>query len=189
MGRLNIYCFKLSTSIEWPTSKVLSEPEPESEVVPLDINIGHYRGIYILNRDCNETFGKLFVPFVKLSIILMFIVCFFAFARVYKYLDLISLAFVGTAALTTAIILVPISLTMSSLYETSRQFSRNLSARIDMDSDSDNRLRGILGFQLRSCQLIRCQVGSLYYMEAKAKLTLLHYVVNGVMFLMVNVNI
>jgi hypothetical protein len=43
--------------------------------------------------------------------------------------------------------------------------------------------------QIESCQLIRCQVGGLYYMEAKAKLTLIHQVVNGVVYLLVNVKL
>jgi hypothetical protein len=39
--------------------------------------------------------------------------------------------------------------------------------------------------ELNACQLIRCEVGGLYHMEAKAKLTLSHSIVDGLVFLLV----
>ena len=47
----------------------------------------------------------------------------------------------------------------------------------------------ILKGQLKSCALIRCQIGNLYHMEAAAKLTMIDNVVNGIVFLLVNVNV
>jgi hypothetical protein len=39
--------------------------------------------------------------------------------------------------------------------------------------------------EIRACQLIRCEVGGLYHMEVEAKLTLMHSVINGLVFLLV----
>jgi hypothetical protein len=39
--------------------------------------------------------------------------------------------------------------------------------------------------ELRSCQLVRCQIGSFYHMEGKAKLTLANTMVNCFVFMIV----
>ena len=169
-------------SIDWPTSRFW----PVN--LPLDIYIGHYRWIYLLNKTCNVTFGKLYIPFMKLFLILTFILCFFATVRVLEYLDLFILVFVLIVVLTSLLLLVPISIIMSSFFDISRVFSKNFSARINNDTKETAIVKSMVVAQLRSCQVIRCEVGNVYYMEAQAKLTMLQHVVNGVVFLMVNVD-
>jgi len=75
---------------------------------------------------------------------------------------------------------------MSSLYDTSVVFQQNI--RHAIKSTVDEKLRKYLERQQDSCYLICCQVGNLYHMEAKAKLTLLQNIVNGVVFMLVNVD-
>jgi len=78
---------------------------------------------------------------------------------------------------------------MSSVYRTSKQFIRNLSECIWQLDSNDKLDKQMLQRQLNSCNLIRSQVGGLYYMESKAKLTLVHKVVNGLKYLLVNVKL
>ena len=136
-------------------------------------------------NDYNLAFGKIIIPFAKLELILAFIITFFATVRLFKDLDVISLVFVSSVALVSSILIAPIAMVMSSLFDISEKFSRNLSPRIHLVPVKKN--REIFERQVTSCPLIRCQVGSMYHMEAKAKLTIIDNVVNGVAFLMVNV--
>ena len=80
---------------------------------------------------------------------------------------------------------------MSNMFDMSQKFSKNMSCLISCvfasASAADKKANQIQKSELKACQLIRCSVGSLYHMEAKAKLTLIHNVVNGVVFLLVNI--
>ena len=172
-------CKCIIFSVEWPKSK----DQPSSSIVQEWIL--HYRGIYLLNNVCNLVFGTIVFPFTKMATILVFILCFFASFRLFKYLDFLSLVFVASTAVTTCLSLVPTTLVMSSLYDISRKFSENLFPRIRFAGEKKTEM--ILKGYLKSCPLTRCQVGSLYHMEAKAKLTVIHNVVNGIVFLLVNV--
>ena len=73
---------------------------------------------------------------------------------------------------------------MSSMFDISSKFYLRLSPTIQLVPDP--KAKGILERQLKSCPIIRCQVGNFYYMEAQAKLTVVHNILNGVMFLIVN---
>jgi len=86
-----------------------------------------------------------------------------------------------------AVVLLPMSILMSSLFEKSAQFQRNMLPYVQLIADKQTR-KQVEG-QLKACSLIRCQVGSLYHMEAKAKLTMLSHVISGVVFLLVNVRV
>ena len=129
-------------------------------------------------------FGKLCIPFLKIILVLGFIICFFAFARLYQDLDILSLVLVTGVASIIPVLVIPMSIVMSSLYDMSSKFKRHLSIRIQFEANQER--RRVLEGQLKSCALIRCQVGNFYHMEAKAKLTLIHNVLNGIVFLMVN---
>ena len=137
-----------------------------------------------MNNDYNAAFGKIIVPFVKFGIILGFIMTFFATVRLYEDLDMLSLVFVFSCALNSLLLMTPMAIVMSSLFDISTKFARNLLPMIHLVPVKRN--KEMLGRQLNSCPLIRCQVGSMYHMEAQAKLTMLHNVVNGIAFLMVN---
>ena len=109
---------------------------------------------------------------------------FFASVRLYEDLDVICLALVSVIAFTASLVITPTAMVMSSLFDISAKFPRNIAPRIQ--ELSDMRMKEISTRELKSCPLIRCQVGNMYHMEAKAKMTMLHNIVNGVVFLMVN---
>jgi len=160
----------------------------DSRCTPPTINkcIIHYKGLYILNIRCNLIFGQIIVPSVKLMLMVVFTVSFFALFRLYKRLNVLSLILVAPITVMQLVILIPMTLVISSLYGTSKKFTGNM-AQCIREIDDTARNKKILRLGLRSCNFIRCKVGDMYYMEAKAKLTTLHKVVNGLKYLLVNV--
>ncbi len=146
-----------------------------------------YRGIHILCDDFNIVFGKMFIPSLKFGIIIGFTCCLFAVLRLMSSLNFISIMvmILGTVGCTCTI--VPMSIIMSSLFNASAQFKKNISPITRLIAVTKMRIQ--IEGQLKACSLIRCQVGSLYHMEAKAKLTLLQHMVNALVCLMVNVRV
>ena len=134
------------------------------------------------------TFGQIMLPFIKLFVMIFFTTCFFAIFRLYRHMNLLSLALTSLITWTTILLLIPTTIVMSSLYKTSKNFIPNLIPYIRGLNISSDR-KNILLRQLISCGIIRCEVGGLYYMEAKAKLTVLHKLVNGLKYLLVNVKV
>ena len=117
-------------------------------------------------------------------LILGFSLCFFAFVRLYQDLEILSLSFITIGVLSAPALLVPISIVMSSLYDMSSSFTRHLSLSFLVFASQEH--REVFERQLKSCSLICCQVGNFYHVESKAKLTMIHNVLNGISFLMVN---
>jgi len=150
-------------------------------------SITHYRGIDILSRNFNLGFGKLVLPFLKLLVVTVFITSFFAVTRLWSELNALSMLMLSVIAVASITLIIPISIIMSSSYDKSAKFQPNILPCIDMTQDLME--KKILRNQLISCSLIRCQVGSFYHMEAKAKLTLLQHIVNGIVYLLVNVKV
>ena len=178
---IQIFAYILFHSIEWP--KCVPEPSPST----MRTWILHYKGIHILSSAWNVAFGKIIVPVMKLEIIIIFILSFFACSRLYQCLDLFVSLFGATCIIASLVMLVPMALVMSSLYAISCTFKQNLFPRIHLTDRKET--ERILKGELESCGLIRCHVGSLYHMEAKAKLTMIDHVVNGIVFLLVNINV
>jgi len=145
----------------------------------------HYRALYIITTDCNLVFGEIMLPFIKLFVMILFTTCFFLVIRFHDHINLIYLILVGIIIPVTLLLLIPTTIVMSSLYKTSKTFIRNLTPSIQ-NLEVTNQ-KEILKRTLISCRVLRCEVGGLYYMEAKAKLTVLHKVVNGLKYLLVNV--
>jgi len=135
---------------------------------------------------CNLVFGQILIPSAKLMLMVVFTVSFFSLFRLYKRLNILSLVLVTPITVLVLILLIPMTLVISSLYVTSKKFTGNM-AQCIRELDDTARNKKTLQLGLRSCNLIRCKVGGLYYMEAKAKLTTLHKVVNGLKYLLVNV--
>ena len=168
-------------SDQWPKSK----DQPSSSTI--NRWMLYYKGIYVLNNVCNKAFGTILFPVIKLIVILAIIFSFFTYVRLFKYLDLVYFLFVACCMLASLITLVPSSLVMSSLYTISQNFSKNLTSRLNFTAKK--KTMKILKQQLKSCPLVRCQIGNLYHMEGKAKLTLIHQVVTGIVFLLVNTEV
>ena len=159
-------------SIKWPPLAIPNE----SEASRLERCILHYRAIYILNNDFNLVFGKLILPFLKFALIITFSLSFFAVARLFNDLGSFSLFFLGMYALCGAALLAPLAIVTSSMFDLSSQFHRNVSSNIGLSTGIQIKRR--LQQQLISCPIIRCQIGNLYYMEGKAKLTMVHNILN-----------
>jgi len=166
-------------SLDWSTFDVL---RPKSRVKNC---IQYYRGIYLMNEDMNLAFGKLFIPLSKLLLLAAVIISVFALIRLRANLDALSFALLGVVLIGCSILVVPISIIISQTYQISKYFKPNISTIINQIEDK--RKKEVLRGQLKSCALIRCKVGNLYQMEAKAKLTMLDRTVNGIVCLLVNV--
>ena len=138
----------------------------------------------MLNNDFNVAFGRTLIPFLKLALILAFITSFSASVRLFSDLDAFSYSFVVVATSTSFLFLAPIAMIMSSMFDLSAQFPRQLSLKIQQIPEK--RTRRICEANLKSCAVICVQVGNFYHMEAQAKLTLMEHLVNGVVFIMVN---
>ncbi len=143
-----------------------------------------YKSIYILNTEVNTAFGKILIPFIKAVVISAFVSSTFAICRLYKSMDLVSICFIVDLAVSTLLTLIPISVVMSNLHDLSLIFHHNLSLELFVLPNCQEKRS--LEKELRSCASIRCNVGSFYYMEAEAKLTILHTIVNGIVFLFAN---
>jgi len=159
--------------------------DAEEDSIEIERYIIHYRGLYLLSSHLNAGFGSLILPFVKLQLGIGFTICVFIAIRLNTYLNIFSFGLVAIFTWTSALLLIPISIVTSRFYVISTKFQPNMTPIIHRVSSAD--FRKILDTTLRSCPLIRINVGSLYHMEAKAKLTMLHKVVNGIKYLLVNV--
>jgi len=90
-------------------------------------------------------------------------------------------------SMTTVSMLAGMAVVMSSLYDISARFKPNLRVKIQKNGFALN--RNLLAREVNACPNLRCRVGSVYHMEAKAKLTLVHSVLNGVGFLLINIKV
>jgi len=146
-----------------------------------------YKGIQIFCTDFNIAFGKILIPYLKLAIVVVFMFCFFAIVRLVSAMNILAFAMVLISFISCAVLLLPMAIMMSSLYDTSTQYRPNIAPMIENISDRNTRKQ--VRCQLKGCSLIRCQVGNMYHMEAKAKLTLLQNIVTGIACLLVNVHV
>jgi len=145
----------------------------------------YYRAIYILSNEFNSAFGILFIPMVKLALIGVAMLSFFALIIFWDVMDIVGLGTIIFVLFNSIFLLIPVSIIMSGLYGSSVIFRHNLQNYVQLINNK--KTRKYYETLLKSCPIIRCQIGSFYHMEAKAKLTLLQHVVNGVVFLLVNV--
>ena len=173
-------CIFYVSSIEFPKSSIAKS----SEAIHIERYITRYRTLYILNNDFNLIAGRMLLPFLKLILILVFSLSFFSIARLFKDLEVLALVVVSSLSVMTCLYLAPIAIATSRIFDLSSQFCFKFSSKVNLVTEI--RSKRILQRQLRSCPLIRCQLGGLYHMEAKAKLTMVHNMLNFVAFLLVN---
>ena len=147
----------------------------------------NYRALSIMNTDCNVVCGRILIPFFKCALMVSFSTSFFTILRFYEQLNLPSFTLLALFVWSTILILIPTAFVLSSLFKASKQFLSSLILRIQKIEKLPPEHKGILLRQLLACNQIRCQVGGMYYMEEKAKLTIIHKVINGLKYLLVNV--
>ncbi len=171
-NRIGILTSVLHFSIDWPRAGI--SPRRCIRV---------YKCCFLLNNLSNITFGRLLVPGLKFVFTALIIGSLFSLLRFFGELDLYTLGFIVPLYVGSAGILVPAAVLTSALYRYSSQFQRNVLAA--SRGWKTKKMQLVLAKDIRACQLIRCEVGGLYHMEAKAKLTLAHSIVNGLVFLLV----
>jgi hypothetical protein len=72
------------------------------------------------------------------------------------------------------------------VYNISKKFHQGVETSLIKDPCSTDTVeRHLIKATLKSIPIMKSQIGSFYYMEGKAKLTLLHNVVRGIAFMMV----
>jgi len=146
--------------------------------------ISVHKGIYLLNQDFNVALGRLYIPYMKLALMFGIVMCLFGVAKMHQDLDPLPLIFLAVISFASVILLIPVAIVMSRLFELSTEFSRIISPNIRKIPDRQS--RKIAEMNLKACQVVRCQIGNMYHMEAQAKMTMFDNVVNGLVFLMVN---
>jgi len=139
------------------------------------MDIMHYRGIYILVQDFNTVFGTLVVPSLKLGFVFVAILSFVTVLRLSENLNVLLIAMLSMFSIASCVLLTIMSLVMSKLFDTSVLFKRNFYPTLEQISDKQ--LRIYYGGQFNACQLIRGQVGGLYHMEARAKLSRIQHLI------------
>ncbi len=165
------YLYLFWGSIEWPAAGV-----------PFERCLLVYKSAFLLNNVSNNAFGKLLIPVFKLCAVLLVIVSSFGLIGFWNNFDIITLGIAIVATVAALVCIIPSADIMPTLYDTSARLEQNLnknSEYLDYKWQKQNKR------QVRACQPIRCQVGSLYYMDSKAKLTLAHTLINGLVFLLV----
>jgi len=146
------------------------------------------RSLYILNMKCNLVFGQILIPLIKILLMIAFTITFFILFRLYKHLNLLTFSLFALTVWTALLLLIPLTFVISEMYKTSKKFIPQFTHFIWKLQESASS-KAILQRQLKSCNIIRCKVGGMYYMESAAKLTVLHKLVNGLKQLFINVKI
>jgi len=138
----------------------------------------------MLTEYLNIAFGTLFIPAIKLDVLIGLVISSFAVIRLRDELDALSSFLMHAILISTVVLIIPITMVLSSTYQISQQFNQALYPT--RERITDRRTRDYFERQLKSCMLIRCKVGNMYYMEARAKLTMVDHTVNGLVCLLVN---
>jgi hypothetical protein len=143
-----------------------------------------YKSAFLLNRLNDAGLGRIFVPAGKAIILLVYInVSAFALFFYWDQLDLISTSTFFSLLAIDVPILVTSSIIMSAIYDISSKFQRNMHQKIQ--GCGNKALERVWFKELRSCQIVRCQIGNFYHMEGQAKLTLVHTMLNNFVFMVV----
>jgi hypothetical protein len=147
-----------------------------------------YKSAFRLNGLHNAVFGKFYIPASKFMLLTFYInLPLFGVFCYWDKLDLPSISTLVVMFVTAVSLLVSCSHVMSAIYDISSQFQRNMKEKIKVSGDKI--MRKVWLRDLRSCQLVRCQIWNFYHMERKAKLTMINTLVNGFVFLVVQRNL
>jgi hypothetical protein len=145
-----------------------------------------YKSCFILNHLSNLACGQLLAPAAKVLFIVVVSGIGFGLVNYWNHFSfIVILLFLGMIVACVSMI-IPSALAMCATYNYSLQFSTNMRERIHALENRD--FKALYLRQVRSCQLIRCQVGNLYHMEGRAKLRLGLSVVKGFRFLLIQRN-
>jgi hypothetical protein len=152
--------------------------------VPVEQCLRVYKSSFLLNRLNDAAFGKLYIPTAKFLILIFYInIPAFVIFCYWEHLDPFSICTFLAVFLASVPVLAGSALVMSEIYNISSQFKRNLMPKIQ--ACENKAMKKVWKMELRSCQVVRCQVGNFYHMEGKAKLTLVDTMLNSFVFMVV----
>jgi len=143
-----------------------------------------YRVISILKQLTYTVFETSVIPLGKLVVISAVIPCSYTLIRHRQHLDLVSFLFTLIMCVSIPLILLPMSIIMSNTYNFSDRLPKNMLYFVQGLTRAEK--TEILA-RLKSYQVMRCHVGGFYYMERKAKLTLIQSLVQGVVFALLTI--
>jgi hypothetical protein len=83
---------------------------------------------------------------------------------------------------TMPVLITPPALLLSNIFDSSVLFKQKLKDRISLSRTYDEALYNRK--LLKGTQELRCKIGSFYYMEARAKLTLVNTIIHMVVFML-----
>jgi len=122
-----------------------------------------------MNHMHNMAFGSIFISTFKLCLLLTLFVSLFCVIRLRDSVSFPVLLMFIFYAFTIVILLIPGAVLMSQVYNISLKFRQYAVTNFCKD---EQRKKEIIKRELNSLSVLKCNIGALYYMEGKAKLTL-----------------
>jgi len=130
-------------------------------------------------------FGTLFVPLLKLTVVLALFVIIHVVIDLYEKLQFFIYILFIMSGFAGILMIMPAAIIMSKLYDISVQFKQNFkTALVDVCLSGDNYL--IMCKDLKTIQILKSRVGNFYYMQQRAKLTLVDVLANGVATMLIS---
>jgi len=174
----------INVLLEFSIEGVIGKPNGGAREDPT-VGIYIYRSIRLLNDLHNMTFGSIFVPFTKLALLLVLFISTYATIKLRSIMSPVVFGFFLVYVIDAFVLTVPSAVIMSKIFSLSSQFQVQQAQQLNL-------LPPISRFdvqrQLKSFPALKCQVGSFYHMEGKAKLTLADNMANGIAFMLLSFN-
>ena len=138
-----------------------------------------YRQLTVLNVSFNNSFGRVFIPLTKTTLEFMSPVVIFLSVRVHDEMAVHPLlAFFPALGALTFLYTILFVFTLSDVNKKSAEFLAVWSRSPNKDA--------LKRQYRRSCQMLRCQVGSMYYIDRPMTLNVLKYLIDMLIFLLLN---
>lgn len=169
---MKFYCI---FSLEWPKTCPLSHRRC----------ISVYRAVKLLNDLHNIAFGSIFIPLLKLGLVMAIMVTAFGVIRLRNEFSTPVYVIFVLYFVTELIMLIPGTALMSLVYDITIPFQRNIWNNFTENEQSDKEREAIRRI-LRSLPFLKCGIGSFYHMEGRAKLTLGDNLANGIAYCLVS---
>jgi len=135
-----------------------------------------------LNDLQNSVFGTLLIPSIKLGGIILVYMGVVAATILRKDIHFLILAlFLAYLGVTLTTVTFG-ALLMSQVYNISKKFHGNLASTLSLVSDLNEKI--LIRKTLVSLPVMKSKIGTFYYMEGKAKLTLLDNIARGIAFML-----
>jgi len=146
-----------------------------------------YRSMRLLNDLHNIMFGSICIPIVKLCAVLTVFISVAAATILRSAIGPVFFSIFLVYLCIVLFLIIPGALFMSQVYSMSKTLERNISDAI-MKIPNFYYLQGRPYFtkNLKAQPVLKSKIGEFYYMESKAKLTLLDDVTRGIAFMLIS---